>query len=133
MLKAVLPADGTIAGLMNTLNRPGDYVQGVFAHMWVCKKKFGDASARIGVTGEGRVPHYIIEYTGDRGATEIFGTYHGSSHDLINLGKSSLVDRIGEVVLSDDPAEVAEADQKNAKRQAEIAKRESANKSGSSY
>jgi hypothetical protein len=110
----LLPADATIASLLDRLNSPNNYIQNVFKHMWDCKKKFGDASVRIGISGEGKAPHYRIEYTNDRG-TAIYGVYRGQGHKLFDdLGDSNIID----IVLSDDPNEFAEVANELEKREA---------------
>ena len=62
MPKQMLQADATITDLLNSLNKRRDYVHGVFTNMWKCKREYGSASVRIGVSGAGRSPNYRIEY-----------------------------------------------------------------------
>jgi len=101
----IIPADATIASIAqaHTLNRPLRYVLNVYTHMWSCKKKFGNAFVRVGITGEGKAPHYRIEYSNDRGIS-IFGVYRGPGHrPFEDLGAF----RANDIVLSDDPHEKA--------------------------
>jgi hypothetical protein len=80
--------------------------------MWSCKKQFGNASVRIGITGEGKAPHYKIEYQRDSGGIATFGIYRGLGHrPFEDLGS------IDFIVLSDDPAEITEVATEIAKRE----------------
>ena len=106
----IIPADATIASIAqaHTLNRPLRYVLNVYTHMWSCKKKFGNAFVRVGITGEGKAPHYRIEYSNDRGIS-IFGVYRGPGHrPFEDLGAF----RANDIVLSDDPHEKAAGSQR---------------------
>jgi hypothetical protein len=51
----------TIADIISTLNKPVEYVRGVFGNMVDCKKEHGNAFVRIGKTGRGISPHYRVE------------------------------------------------------------------------
>jgi hypothetical protein len=82
--------------------------------MWSCKKKFGNAFVRIGLTGRGRAPHYKIEYSSDRGQST-YGVFRGPGHrPFENLGELTAND----IVLSDDPREKAAVDAEIANRDA---------------
>lgn len=58
----VLPSNSTIRDLTRrtTLTHPESYVRRVLGNMHTCRKEHGSALVRIGVTGEGRQPHYWI-------------------------------------------------------------------------
>jgi len=84
-----LQADATIADVVGSLNKPAEYVRLVLHNMWDCKRQHGEASVRIGITGKGRTPHYLIEYHNESlSDPAVFGIYRGSSHkELEGLGK----------------------------------------------
>jgi hypothetical protein len=62
--------------------------------MYECKREFGTAFVRIGVTGNGRAPYYRIEYTKDSSVHWIYGVYFGLGHqkrdDLVEFAEFSL-------------------------------------------
>jgi len=63
MPASVMADDATIADVVGTLNKPLEYVRRVLERMWECKRQFGIALVRIGVTGEGRTPNYRVEHS----------------------------------------------------------------------
>ena len=79
MPKQILPRDATIENLLNSLNKPRDYVQQVYENMWECKRANGNASVTIAITGEGRAPYYRIDYAKD-GNRSFFAVYVGLGH-----------------------------------------------------
>jgi hypothetical protein len=86
----VLQSDATIADLLNSLNKPRDYIQCVYENMWECKLEYGNASVRIGITGAGRAPYYRTEYVTEGSALpSISAVYVGLGHrkraDLGNI------------------------------------------------
>jgi hypothetical protein len=111
----ILPADATIASLVHELNEPKKYIEGVFAHMWECRREFGSVLVRVGITGTGKAPHYQIEYASKRGETAIYGIYRGLGHKLFDeLGSRG----IGDISLSDDPNEIIEIASERERREA---------------
>jgi hypothetical protein len=78
--KPIDPASRTI-DIVERLNQPESYVCGVLGNMWKCKREHRDASVRIGVTGHGKSPNYLVEYSAEgSGSPPIFGAFHGRSH-----------------------------------------------------
>jgi hypothetical protein len=62
----------------------------MLGHMWECRKEHNAASVRIAVTGEGRGPHYRIEYPNPKGSGDpyVFEVYRGSGHrEFRDLGQ----------------------------------------------
>ena len=49
--------DATIADVVATLEEPEPYVRGVLENLYECKREWGAATVRIGITGEGKIPH----------------------------------------------------------------------------
>jgi hypothetical protein len=86
--------DATIADLLNSLNKPREYVQRVYENMWECKLEHGNASVRIGITGAGRAPYYRIEYARDEDSEGVSAVYVGLGHrkreDLGSLDVAAL-------------------------------------------
>jgi hypothetical protein len=89
-----IAADATIEDIVARLNAATEYVRRLSEHMWECRREFGMASVRIGVTGAGRAPNYRIEYIKDDDQLpSIFGVYNGLSHRKVeNLGEPVPVD-----------------------------------------
>lgn len=60
--ETVLPSDSTIGDLVerSTLTQSESYVRGVLENMHACRREHGSALVRIGITGEGRRPHYWV-------------------------------------------------------------------------
>ena len=77
-----LPKDATIATVLPTLTRPENYITSVLGHMFACKREQGTASVRIGAMGEGKTPHYKVEYVvpGQKYPYPIFGVFDGRNH-----------------------------------------------------
>ncbi|KAA3448614.1 hypothetical protein C7I87_20905 [Mesorhizobium sp. SARCC-RB16n] len=57
----ILSPDATIADIVTKLDDPKEYLRAVFSNMHECTKKFGSARVYIGLSGEGKRPHYRIE------------------------------------------------------------------------
>jgi len=83
-----LSPDATLADVISTLDQPEEYVRCVLGNMHACKKEQdGDVAVTIGITGEGKVPFYRVDFV-----TEIeiknrafnmngsFPMYNGRSH-----------------------------------------------------
>lgn len=106
-----LDSDVTLRDLVNaqTLNEPVSYVRGVLGNMMECRKQFGTATVQLGITGEGRSPHYhvspapdpdedvdsFIEYfftamrTG-HDPKQRYAAFHGMNHERMNIEPGEL-------------------------------------------
>jgi hypothetical protein len=74
---------------MPTLSNPENYVAGVLSRLHECKSKHGNASVRIGTTGQGLIPYYRIVFTNIDGHSEsIFGAYYGDNHNAFKTSES---------------------------------------------
>ena len=104
----IVAADATIRDIVGRLNKPAEYLRRVLEHMYECKREFGTAFVRIGVTGNGRAPNYRIEYSKDSFSQRIFMVYNGISHrqidDLGDLGEyvSDVLDDLDREPRPDD-------------------------------
>jgi hypothetical protein len=89
-----IATDATVEDIVGRLNAATEYVRRLSEHMWECRREFGMASVRIGVTGAGRAPNYRIEYIKDGDQLpSIFGVYNGLSHRKVeDLGEPAPVD-----------------------------------------
>jgi hypothetical protein len=56
-----LAPDATIADIMSSLSQPENYLIAVLRTFYGMKKTQGQVSVRIGVTGQGKMPHYRID------------------------------------------------------------------------
>jgi len=56
-----LSADATIADIMSSLATPEDYLRRVIGTFYQMQKAHGNVTVRIGVTGQGKMPHYRID------------------------------------------------------------------------
>jgi hypothetical protein len=106
---AALGRDVTIANLLETLARPEDYVRGVLENLYACLSQRsgsqkGDLFVRIGVTGNGIVPHYRIDYFSSKGLGNIsvcatFGAFDGRTHKKIALLEEASIQRDESILL----------------------------------
>ena len=81
-----LPKDARISDVIETLARPIDYVRGVVDHQFECKRHYGVAYVRIGITGQGIKPHYRIEYLPEQAGRPwngVFNAYRGDNHKVM--------------------------------------------------
>lgn len=71
----------TIVDVVPTLTNPKEYVRAIVSTMSPCHQKHGNASVRIGITGEGKMPSHKVSFVGTDGKDELFGAYsrHGRS------------------------------------------------------
>ena len=53
--------DATVEDVITTLNHPVDYLRNLVGNMMRIKNEHGGALVRIGITVEGRSPHYRVE------------------------------------------------------------------------
>src|SRR5258708_524536 len=96
--------DATIADIVNDLNAPGKYVHRVVEYMGECWRQHGAALVRIGVTGRGRAPHYLIEH---QKSPSVFAVYRGSSHKPFeDLGERPALDLLA--ILGEGPSKPKE-------------------------
>jgi len=93
-----LPENATVASVIQTLDKPEDYVRGVLGNMLGHKKQYGDSQVRIGTTGRGIAPHYQVEpavsiedpLAGDAFFKEV--AFHGRSHEGLPWGVREIKD-----------------------------------------
>lgn len=82
-----LPTNVSIPDVLQTLARPEHYVRGILEILHECRREHGNATVRIGVTGDGIAPHYRIDFRMPENvlgiANGIFGAFDGRSHKLI--------------------------------------------------
>ncbi|TIN21851.1 MAG: hypothetical protein E5Y31_19735 [Mesorhizobium sp.] len=81
----LIPADSTIADVVDGLNKPVEYVRRVLEKLERCKRAHGDAQVRVGVRGRAECPNYLIEYVREDAKTHERVThqdaaYSGSTH-----------------------------------------------------
>jgi hypothetical protein len=84
----IIPNDATIHDVMPTLNNPENYVRGVLSRLHECKQARGNASVRIGTTGQGLIPYYRVVYIDGAGKEQIFGAYYGDNHAAFDTFKA---------------------------------------------
>jgi hypothetical protein len=80
-----ISADATIADMIQTLDKPVEYVRRVLEKLERCKRAHGDAQVRVGVRGRAEAPNYLIEYVREDAKTRERTThqdaaYSGSTH-----------------------------------------------------
>lgn len=106
-----LADDVTLRDLVraHTLNQPVRYVRGLLENMVACRQRFGTATVQLGITGEGRSPHYRVspvpdpeedfetslDYTVDAWNTghdpqQRYAAFHGMSHDPLAIAPNEL-------------------------------------------
>jgi hypothetical protein len=88
MPEPTIENDATIAGIIDDLNTPEEYVRRVLEHMEECWRQHGAASVRIGVIGKGRAPNYRIEYPNPQNSWQalVFNRpYRGLGHKEMRL------------------------------------------------
>lgn len=85
MAKNIINPNSTLDDVASRLLKAGEYVLGVFNHMYECRKKMGTSYVRIGVTGEGKVPHYRIEYdvVDQKYPIPIYDAFNGWNHEKL--------------------------------------------------
>ena len=60
-----IPADATIADVVDMLDKPVEYVRRVLEKLEQCRRAHGDAQVRIGVRSRSTCPNYLIEAVGE--------------------------------------------------------------------
>ncbi|RWB77078.1 MAG: hypothetical protein EOQ50_09150 [Mesorhizobium sp.] len=80
-----IAVDATIADMIETLDKPVEYVRRVLEKLERCKRAHGDAQVRVGVRGRAEAPNYLIEYVREDARTRERTThqdaaYSGSTH-----------------------------------------------------
>jgi hypothetical protein len=58
VMQPTIADDATIADIVNTLIKPGEYIRNVLEKLWDCNREYGNAAVRIGTLGHGRAPNY---------------------------------------------------------------------------
>ncbi|MBZ9852511.1 hypothetical protein LB566_01780 [Mesorhizobium sp. CA13] len=80
-----IATDATIADMVETLDKPVEYVRRVLEKLERCKRAHGDAQVRVGVRGRAECPNYLIEYVRQDAKTREpvihqDAAYSGSTH-----------------------------------------------------
>lgn len=98
--------DATIAEIVGRLNNAPEYVRRVLETMWDCKHERGNVSVKIGTTGEGRAPNYLIEYEREQGRKQgVYGAYYGHGHkkfENFDTSRRARLDPIADWTLRDE-------------------------------
>jgi hypothetical protein len=88
-----------LVDVIDTLDRPEEYLRGILQNMMLCKRRHGSANVLIGTTGRGIAPHYRIEpdqpdldiwLDSKTDLSPFFIAYHGRSHKRLDWGLSEL-------------------------------------------
>jgi hypothetical protein len=113
---APIARDATIADVLTTLANPEEYLRGVLGNLYACKSQKqtgqkGDVVARIGITGQGIVPHYRIDYFADVDLSDIglegrtmratFGAFDGRTHKEIAAMAEASIQREESILLDE--------------------------------
>jgi hypothetical protein len=75
MKVATLKKDAIIGDVIPTLSNAEEYVRIVLGNLSACKKAHGNASVRIGITGQGKIPSHKVEYRDRLGELVLFGAF----------------------------------------------------------
>src|SRR5690348_1645104 len=78
-MKDTIPPNATIEDVLPTLSDPEEYVRTVVSTMAPCYVKHGNASVRIGITGEGKMPYHKVSYKALGDKEELYEAYGGGS------------------------------------------------------
>jgi len=79
MVNGELASDETIATVLTKLAKPDEYVAAVFAKLRrVQREQKHNAVVRIGITGTGLIPNYLIEVDGEHGVR--IEAFDGQTH-----------------------------------------------------
>ncbi len=70
-----LKKDATLNDVVDTLLQPEDHVRRVLSTLSACRMAHGNASVRIGITGQGKIPAHKVVYADDSGKEVMFGAY----------------------------------------------------------
>jgi len=76
----MIPADSTIADVVDGLNKPVEYVRRVLEKLERCRRAHGDAQVRVGVRGRAECPNYLIEYVREDAKTHERVTYQDAAY-----------------------------------------------------
>jgi hypothetical protein len=101
----MLAKDVTVEQVLPTLLHPEHYLVGVLGNMVLAKREYGDACIRIGITGDGKAPHYRVEPGEDRlralekaildnrddDLARYYVAYLGQGHRRLPWGKEQLL------------------------------------------
>ncbi len=72
--------DSTIADVVETLDKPVEYVRRVLEKLERCKRAHGDAQVRLGVRGRAECPNYLIEYIREDPKTHERAVYQDAAY-----------------------------------------------------
>ena len=81
MARVKLERDATIETVISTLRKPEDYVCGVLEKLHACRKDYGTAAVRIGITGRGVAPYYRIVHGAQAGSPDRDDQIYGAFYD----------------------------------------------------
>jgi hypothetical protein len=75
----LLQHDATINDALPTIIEKEEFVRLILGNLMQCKRLHGNASVRIGVTGDGTAPYHRISYYNDAGIEVASGAFIGGS------------------------------------------------------
>jgi hypothetical protein len=75
----LLQPDATITDALPGIIGKEEYVRQIVGNLMECKRAHGNASVRIGVTGDGTAPYNRISYFNDAEKEIAFGAFVGAS------------------------------------------------------
>lgn len=81
-----LHSDATVADVVDSLDRPEDYVCGVLEKLYECRKLHGNSRVIIGTSGRGLRPYYRIVYDGPSGEA-VYNTYFDNHRSFAEEGR----------------------------------------------
>lgn len=74
-----ITSDATLADVRHSLLNPERHVATVLGTMSPCRKEWGNAHVRIGITGEGKVPYHKIVYVDEGGVEKLYAAFDGKN------------------------------------------------------
>jgi hypothetical protein len=81
---AKIAPDSTIADVVDTLIDRENYLRGVVGNLSPRHRQHGSAVVRIGITGEGKAPHYRVETPPDAPGNQPGRTaFNGRNHEIL--------------------------------------------------
>jgi hypothetical protein len=75
----LLQPDATINDALPNIIAKEEYVRQIVGNLMQCKRVHGNASVRIGITGDGTAPYNRISYLNDADKEIAFGAFVGAS------------------------------------------------------
>ena len=83
MPRNVIRPDSTLVDIEATLLDAEKLVATVLLTMGPCRKEHGNASVRIGITGEGKAPFHKVSYVDEAGKETLYGSFFGKKKDEV--------------------------------------------------